>query len=565
MDANASDSGSYGTGTSKLKVTTFVGRFHNETRPVMHPKASRARSGTRVWTGEDIFFDKRIGQKMHPWPDQYDDQSVVCHPPRKKEMDTCAVCVESYGRGRSRATCPACDFDACRACVRRYLLQSDAAQCMKCAAPWDRATLHALAGSTWTEAEYAQRHKDQLFQTQRALFAATQPLVQYEVARERHAAAVAALDRRRNAVRNALYTLDRQRRVLQNEAPPRPTGVNTVVEGRTMPCAREGCVGYAAPPDYVCGVCMGVTCHGCHAYVDAGQMATHVCDEAQRMSVRLMNDETRRCPGCKAHVQKTGGCDQVIHSRRTPSHARTLTCSHPACSHPRMSHTLACSHTPQMFCSRPGCATLFSWSTMAIDRSGRVHNPEAVRALRRGGALNREHGDIPCGGAPTYRELRDFMRRRHASALETTHVLAMCRAVGQASTELTGRTEGVETHERAVVQLRVDYLRGKVDEDAFKRTLLRYERRVEKRAIVSDVLRTFMDTVSDLLRQAIVANTTSPHLDTCRTMVTYTNEQMIRVHALHKGRVPCFVGDMLNLQSVIPVSRKREREDDEQS
>ena len=55
-----------------------------------------------------------------------------------------------------------------------------------------------------------------------------------------------------------------------------------------------------------------------------------------------------------------------------------------------------------MWCTNCHCA--FSWKTGEIER-GRIHNPHFIQYKKKIHS-SREHGDIPCGGIPTFRELR---------------------------------------------------------------------------------------------------------------------------------------------------------------
>ena len=55
----------------------------------------------------------------------------------------------------------------------------------------------------------------------------------------------------------------------------------------------------------------------------------------------------------------------------------------------------------QMWCVMEGCNTAFDWVSGRII-TGAVHNPHYYEWLRRTGGQQRETGDIPCGGVPTY-------------------------------------------------------------------------------------------------------------------------------------------------------------------
>ena len=53
------------------------------------------------------------------------------------------------------------------------------------------------------------------------------------------------------------------------------------------------------------------------------------------------------------------------------------------------------------------CHTTFDWNTGEIE-TGVVHNPHYYEFHRRNGTLQRNPGDVPCGGIPTVYQLISF-------------------------------------------------------------------------------------------------------------------------------------------------------------
>ena len=91
----------------------------------------------------------------------------------------CEVCCETFTKTtHKKITCGQCELVACRKCVRVYLMNSTTkAHCMKCKSEWDREITQQNIGKSYFNKEYNNHRKEVLFETEKARFPETMPLV----------------------------------------------------------------------------------------------------------------------------------------------------------------------------------------------------------------------------------------------------------------------------------------------------------------------------------------------------------------------------------------------------
>jgi hypothetical protein len=126
-----------------------------------------------------------------------------------------------------------------------------------------------------------------------------------------------------------------------------------------MKCQQPECAGYLST-GYKCELCDKHTCAHCIEPLTGKD--EHVCNEDSVATTLLIKKETKPCPKCSQRISKIEGCDQ-------------------------------------MWCT--DCNTPFSWKSGQIV-NGVVHNPHYFEWLKNKGNVPRTHGDIPCGGIPTF-------------------------------------------------------------------------------------------------------------------------------------------------------------------
>ena len=204
----------------------------------------------------------------------------------------------------------------------------------------------------------------------------------------------------------------------------------------------------------------------------------------------------------------------------------------------------------QMWCTQ--CHTAFNWRTGRIEAN--VHNPHYFEWLRRNGnAVPRNPLDNPCRNDlqhTDYTVIRTMLQTRHP-----THPLS------KSTDEYLGRTVRNVIHMRYVTvpryrtedrvhrneQLRIQYMRNFITEDAFKTTLQRNEKKVEKYREIHNILTILLTTVTDIILRfrghvAEVPNNefSDAILKEINPIVDYVNECLRDTAKTYKSKVVQF-------------------------
>jgi hypothetical protein len=144
----------------------------------------------------------------------------------------------------------------------------------------------------------------------------------------------------------------------------------------------------------------------------------------------------------------------------------------------------------QMWC--PDCHTAFDWRTGHIE-TGRIHNPHYME-FKRGRISTREHGDIPCGGVPTFRELRE--------AGVPDDVMRFAMVIYYVDRDLVYRYGDIYDGDNQY--LRVAYMMNELQEADMRKELQRRDKQRERHRDINNIFRMLTDTGGDLLRQYMI-------------------------------------------------------------
>ena len=422
----------------------------------------------------------------------------------------CDVCCESWNKtNHKKVSCSFCDFVCCRTCCQKYLLSvAEDAHCMGCKTRWDREFVDSWCTLKFRNTDFRKHREMVLFEREKALFPDTQHQVE-RILRMRDV---------RETIRHLRSELIRLLHVYNIPIPVvddahfdthpdlrdthtaytdalieyeelRAGGfVETLGERRFVrKCPNGECRGFM-DEDWYCGMCRRHYCEKCNGAVDG---AEHVCDEDAVQTMELLNKDTKPCPKCGEMIQKTSGCSQ-------------------------------------MWCTM--CETAFDWRT-GIICVGKIHNPHYLEFKRRTSSLNREHGDIPCGGLPTYQEIRDH---EEPSCTELMSVrLSLLRIEGELRWRWVVREDNM--------YLRVQYMLNEIDEDEFKKELQRRDKQNAKARDASQLFQMFMDTSSDELRQYVLGKNRQEVVNNIRALTDYTNSFIRSIHERYNCVTPYFL------------------------
>ena len=408
-------------------------------------------------------------------------------------MGNCDVCCEKFNKvNHKKVDCPFCDLHSCRVCAQRYLLSiSDDPHCMGCKNMWNREFVDTFCTKYFRNTELRRHRETILFEREKARM----PETQTEVERIR---AMRKMHFIINSQRKRLIELHQKHGIyipITNNVPipeeilqlrddmeesyrelERLRHGGEIVAGEppkkfVRKCPMEECKGFMNE-DWFCGLCDGHFCEHCNDKIGDD----HTCDQDAVKTMELLKKDTKPCPKCGTMIQKLSGC-------------------------------------AQMWC--PDCHTAFDWRTGEIE-TGRIHNPHYME-FKRGRISSREHGDIPCGGVPTFRELREM----HAS----DDILRLANVLGHIDRDLIYRYGDMYDGDNQY--LRVAYMLNELEESAFKKELQRRDKQREKFRDITNILRMVMDTGGDLLRQYVLEpDRVDEIVDISLKLVEYANSVM---------------------------------------
>jgi len=423
---------------------------------------------------------------------------------------SCDVCCNTFNKtNHKKVSCSFCDLGACRTCCQTYLLSTvEDAHCMGCKARWDRQFV-----DTWCTVKFRntdlRRHREfVLFEREKALFPETQPDVErilkmrdLRVTIQRLRAEMIQLYHRYRVpipVRDdshfqrhpdllafhEMYT----NHLLEYEELRTGHDVRDDDRRFVRKCPTEECKGFLDDTWY-CGICRHTFCEACNELIVGEE---HTCDPDAVQTMELLKKDTKPCPKCGEMIQKLSGCSQ-------------------------------------MWC--PSCHTAFDWRNGVIEL-GRIHNPHYIEFQRRqnNNTMNREHGDIPCGGLPSYRELREYNPQCY-------EVLQLRMTLVRIEGELNWRwREMTDTR-----YLRIRYMLNEISEADFRCELQRMDKQNTKAQEVTHIFRMFFDTCSDELRQYMLGKSFEDVRAIIEPLIQYTNEIIKSIHKRYVCVTPYFI------------------------
>jgi len=385
-------------------------------------------------------------------------------------MGNCDVCCEKFNKiNHKKVECPFCDLQSCRACSQRYLLSiADDPHCMGCKNMWNREFVDSFCTKYFRNTELRRHRENILFEREKTLMPGTQPEVE-RILSMRKLQVVIGQQRSKLIELHQTHkiylpiTIDRpipqdildlreQMEETYRELERLRRGGDLVVGQEPKKfirkCPTEECKGFMNE-DWFCGMCDKYFCEKCNEKITED----HKCDPEAVKTMELINKDTKPCPKCGTMIHKLSGC-------------------------------------PQMWC--PECHTAFDWRTGHVE-TGRIHNPHYME-FKRGRISGREHADIPCGGIPTFRELREI----NAS----DDIMRFATILYHLDRDLIYRYGDLYDNDNQY--LRVVYMLNELEETQFKKELQRRDKQRERFRDINNIFRMLIDTGGDLLRQYVI-------------------------------------------------------------
>lgn len=419
-------------------------------------------------------------------------------------MSNCDVCCEKYNKlNHKKVECSFCDLKCCRSCCQRYLLSNiNDPHCMNCNNMWNREFIDMFCSKYFRNTDLKKHRENVLFEREKMLMPGTQPEVERIMAMRKLESTIqkqreeliflynkynikiipnsfilpleiSKLTKEMHQSYKKLQELRNKGTVLMSES-----GKKFIRK-----CPTIDCKGFMNE-DWFCGLCEHTFCMKCNEKIHNN----HVCDPDSVKSMELINKDTKPCPKCGTMIHKLSGCSQ-------------------------------------MWC--PDCHTAFDWKTGNIEK-GRIHNPHYIE-FKRSRISSREHGDIPCGGMPSFRELRENR--------SSNIIINFGLTLWTLDRDLMYRYAPEYDEDNRF--LRISYMLNEIDEKSFKRELQRRDKRKEKNRDVTNIFRMVLDTGGDLLRQYLIDKSRENELvNIINELVVYTNGVLKTIRTRYNCVIP---------------------------
>lgn len=425
----------------------------------------------------------------------------------------CPICIEKITPSK-RVECNLCNYVACSKCIQTYLLHSaDDPHCLKCKRIWDREALFNYLPKAFINSDLKKHRENMLLERETAMMTSTQPYVEQEIQRRNNVEVLMKLQNERNILKKKLNEINRACfDVQRNINPPLQNEKRAFIHK----CGNDGCRGFLSM-QWKCNICNMYTCNECNILKGPEKDSPHQCIEADKATMQLLKNDCKKCPGCAQYIFKIDGCDQ-------------------------------------MWCIN--CHTAFSWRTGLII-NGTIHNPHFYDFQRNhgNGVVQRQLGDIPCGGVPSYRDvtnaLQPFVRSYNMDILLKIHRITA--HIEQVELPRFAHIVTVENN----IDLRVKYMLNELSSEHFKSKIQQREKAFQKKREIGMILNMYIITISDYLREIIYQKEISPYIFDIIGLINYTNTSLIAI----SKRYDCVVLNVNNQFRIVNATYKMKYEE----
>jgi ribosomal protein S27AE len=328
-----------------------------------------------------------------------------------------------------------------------------------CNREWTRSYISTKFSNNFVNTTLKKHREKILFDRERALLPATQPIIEEILRKER-----VSLEMRNTLTQiadlRAQYE-DLRQSLFLNKDCKRAVFIRA--------CPDEVCRGFLSS-QWKCGLCLKWTCPTCHVIKGPERDCNHECKPDDVATATLLNGDTKPCPKCGEGIFKIDGCDQ-------------------------------------MWCTQ--CHTAFSWRTGHIENV--VHNPHYYEYRRRQGTLERNPVDNPCPREVMDHRFHDIIcnklltisnREQDPEIIlklqkKSKYISRICRnLLHLRHVDLERYRYNYEDNNRNV---RIQYMRNFISEDQFKILLQQQDKRNDKNREIHDILQMVVDTVTDII------------------------------------------------------------------
>lgn len=405
---------------------------------------------------------------------------------RKKKIcvemsKVCNVCTESFNKSNRAIVKCICEFECCRECAKIYLLsRNEDPVCMFCKVQWDRKFMYENFEKSFMSNQYKEYRENVLMERELGMLQATQPYVEREIKMENLSDEIIK-------VREKLVSLEEELSMLKK---------NNVVERKKFvrKCPNGNCHGFLSTA-LKCEICGCWACSECREIkgFNKEEKENHRCDKNILESIKFMEKDTKPCPKCSALIFKINGCNQ-------------------------------------MYCIE--CHTAFDWNTLRVEK-GVIHNPHYFEYQRKinNGVMPRNPLDMNVVNQLMVKFEEPLPKgwkkrtsvRRYGYLNEIRTVVVYVSPRGQEFDSHPSKiVDIVEICRRVIhirhvdqlrfretdrlnnnLQMRINFMRNKINKDDFKKILQKKEKENAKRGELRNILGMYVSVMTDLMYRAL--------------------------------------------------------------
>ena len=401
---------------------------------------------------------------------------------------SCPVCVESYNRTtHAQVDCSYCSYVACRACYETYLLQNHTSKCMSCYKEMTREMIVKRFTRKFVSTQYKEHRERCLLEQEKAMLPATQPIVEQLNENEKIKTEIANARSQICALYEKIRNYE-DRLHFRNPTSERKTFIRK--------CPNPNCRGFLSS-QWKCNLCERKTCRECNECI-TDPNDEHKCDPANVETAKLLAKDSKPCPNCGEMIFKIDGCSQI-------------------------------------WCTQ--CHTAFDWRTGQIE-SGSVHNPHYFEWLQKRNQMddNPMRDIIPrCG-----REIDHYFVRQLTRSLRNVYspeIIRLCRSVIHfREVELPRfRTDRFNDNQ----DLRILFLRNRIDEQYFRVTLQKREKARNKKEDLFRLFSMMIQCITEIIyryEQEYEVDNASKYVDEIYKLLEYVNECLKNISSIYSSR-----------------------------
>lgn len=375
-------------------------------------------------------------------------------------MADCPICYETFNKStRKPVTCVYCQSSACRECVVRFIMGDniDEPHCLfdNCRKVFTFEFLTGNLTQVFINTTY-KRHREQiLLSREKSLLPQTQPVLEEILRKERVQREINELTSQWIELRNEFNEK------IRNKYVEMQLGEKVARRKFVRNCPAPDCKGFLSE-QYKCGICENYTCKECNELKKGRDDPDHVCNDEAVASRKLIEQDCKPCPNCAYMTHFISGCDQ-------------------------------------MWCVN--CHSSWSWRTGQLVVSRHIHNPHYYEWMRKqnGGVAPRNQGDIPCGGLPHLSRVMSQLGKLKFDNVTKSAAEEMHRKLNELMDNRWRFRGNLQNNE----DLRIMYLRNRINDDDFKVYLQQREKKANKQRDLEQIHQMVIHTVSDAFQRIV--------------------------------------------------------------